>query len=409
MKYILQLVIISICYFGYVKISNVPIPAIVLSFAVFYSFLKLLLQKTIKVNKILFFLTLVIIIFFIVDCFVNEKIVYRYLERNAYYFLFCLILFRIDRELSFKLANFYLIIICISLFIGSLQALNIEMFWLLREPFGYGGDETVKFQIENRLKAPGLAFYAVQLSYQTTAALLAAIYLYINGVYSKKQFQVCSLFLLFASSLIGITSSVVCIAVVLFANYLVVQKSKYKIRTLFWICLLTLILLVFTNAGSRIMNPDSSMLSRLVFAYIGLLVLFKHPFGVSLIDIYDAKQAALEQMGPSNLIGFADYILKTSFHNTFINIGVDLGLIGMSLAMLCFLIIPRASLRQIGTERKEHATLYRLFFLGYLVQITTHNASIFYGDLYLAFILVLILSSTGVSSKRMFKVAHKTD
>ena len=82
---------------------------------------------------------------------------------------------------SVRQANIALVIIAIivsiSCIFAVLQAFNVELFWDLRMMLGTADRAIVMEQLVNRVKAPGLAYFAVPLSYQISAIFPFVIYL----------------------------------------------------------------------------------------------------------------------------------------------------------------------------------------------------------------------------------------
>ena len=390
MTFMFYLLIVSVCYFGYVDVFSISVPFIVACLALIPALINRLNQP-LRLNKLTIFYLSIIVVYISIDSVVNGDFSSRYLRANLHIFLFAFVYWGIDKELSLKLTRFFIALVFISLSAGTLQTLGSEWLWEARETLGFGEDPTIQHQIENRLKAPGLAYFSVQLSYQTTAAVLAAIYLLTNNVLSENKFFWILIFLCLTSAIIGMVSSTICILIVLVGFYLLKRVDHQTIKLQLLAIPAILFLFFVTDTGSRLIHPDSSILSRLVFGYIGLLILLENPFGVSTSNLIVEKQKALEKLGDTTLIGYSDYILHTSFHNTFINIAVDLGLLGLLIAVSGYFIFIFNKLDVAVNGRDFIKLPYTLFFVGYLVQISSHNASIFYGDLYIALILMLIL------------------
>ena len=104
------------------------------------------------------------------------------------------------------------------------------------------------------------------------------------------------------------------------------------------------------------------------------------------------KQLILDEKAFSHWVEYDKHILITNFHNTFINIAVDAGLIGLALIILFYLYLLKFKVNYEVVFLSKKISFFSCFFIAYLFQIILHNASIFYGDCFIMIVLVLVIS-----------------
>ena len=394
---------ISLTYLGYVKIASLPISAYIGFLCCLFG-IQSLTSTNLKSHKILIAFLVYIISLVIYQSVLNEKFVYQYFMANIQCLVIIFIILGIGQNTSRRLLKTYLYLVNISLFFGIMQTLGVSIFWDLRQLTGYGGDNMVEYQLVGRLKSPGLSFYSVQLSYQVTASILCLAYLKMINAIENSAFIFNLFFIFVGTAVIGISSSFVAISIFIVLYYSrSLLKPKYYIY--FFLALFVIILTFILLPGAqRLLQPDSSMISRIIFVAIGLIVIKNNLLGVPIDDLLAAKTVALQELGQIEIISFADYILKTSFHNTFINITTDTGLFGLvitiMLSVYIYKLTQKISLRHRLLTKQPTKSIFKIFIFAYIFQIITHNASIFYGDLYVFFVIALILKH----SQARFKV-----
>ena len=92
-----------------------------------------------------------------------------------------------------------------------------------------------------------------------------------------------------------------------------------------------------------------------------------------------------------------EYILETSFHNSFINVGVEIGLIG--LLIYVFIYFKNIGLIQNLLITKSQKTAVFLIILVYSIQFITHNSGPYTGDPYYWIALAIYIGGLKNKSK----------
>ena len=176
--------------------------------------------------------------------------------------------------------------------VAILQSTNIDIFWQMREVLGYGGDRAVRAQIESRERIPGMAFYAITLSYQLLVALsLGVFYL----VYSRHDMygnleprnvsvEVYIMWIILAVSigllLSGARSSYPALLMLFFVS------GRYKISKVLIFFIIILFALYNQGIYDRIVNPDLG--GRYLANITAINVLIDKPFGLGGVAYVDA-------------------------------------------------------------------------------------------------------------------------
>ena len=278
-----------------------------------------------------------------------------------------------------KIIIFYL---SFSSFIAFFQSLNFDFSWNIRSFLPSIQDMAVSYQIENRIRPAGLSYYSVQLSYQLLIGLISVDIASIkNRFFKKHKFKFFTFILL--GGLFGANLSLILASLIYFALRFTLSSRKISLVGILTIAAL-LVLIIISPTLDRLIFIDASSLSRITFLYIGLNILFMYPFGVSYDEIYEIKSSFIFNMDSNNL-PMADKLLETSFHNSFLSIGIETGIIGMILYILFYLYLLIFYFKGFVSKKNYLEQIYLIGFCGnfaYLAQLISHNAGPLHSDPY---------------------------
>jgi hypothetical protein len=128
---------------------------------------------------------------------------------------------------------------------------------------------------------------------------------------------------------------------------------------------------------------DSSILSRVTFMIVGILLISSNPFGIPRNDMFNEKLNVVNDLFGIGSLPMLEHILDTSFHNTFINLGVQLGWVGLIIYFLIYSIMIFDYYKEIKNNSiliSKLGSIGLAFMIGYLFQCFTHNAGPFHAE-----------------------------
>lgn len=221
------------------------------------------------------------------------------------------------------------------------------------------------------------------IGYANTAAVFCGIGI-ILGIFFRQKYKdyqfvhsVCIVLnviaLMLTFSRLGIACFVIAIMIILCFRH----KTA---RVTFLIgCVLSLILIIVLFLVGKVgLIIGSTLASRLIYYYDGLLLLFKNPFGIGVYG-WEEKQYLAQT---------ADYYVKY-IHNGYLQIALDGGI----LALLGFLSIICYGLLGVHRKFKECNDSFYVYLIGILVLILLHSfVDIDMSYTALLFILGIVLS-----------------
>ena len=325
--------------------------------ALFFSILLVLINFSFSWNLILSWIWIIIILVY-----------FKGISENGYFLFF---------------KKVYFTVVLLSLCVAILQSFQIDFFWDIRNFFPTIDDKTVLQQIEMRTAPPGLAYYNVQLSNQVSS-LLVFYNLLISKNSNPNKGLFFNSFLMIGSFLTLISSSFVLAALIITFRYLFYSKSKIKY----------LGFVIFPFIGIYLFSIfflDPTKLSRVSFLYVGLLILIANPYGVPFSEQYNEKVKVI-----SELVGnlpMLDALYETSFHNTFINIGVQVGLIGLIVYVWIYYYNIYRLREVLFVNINRQKLLISVIMICYLIQFVTHNSGPYTGDPYYWMVFGAILGN----------------
>ena len=200
--------------------------------------------------------------------------------------------------------------------IAIFQSIGVDYAWSLRELLGYRGDGSVEIMIRDRLRIPGMSFYAITLSYQLLVALSLygiAINYYQTGVnqcirsYGLNGKEI---FILAAISiglfLSGSRSSYPVFILLFFVASHHINISATIKRIGVFAGVLLLVLVINDDLYSRFSSIGFGGAGRVHTNILALHMIFEYPFGIGttsysnivseLFNKYDFDGYSLEQM-----------------------------------------------------------------------------------------------------------------
>lgn len=362
---LLCIISISYCFFGYHNfLYGLSIGIYFLFFQFFITFV-LILNKVHFTPKVIFQILTVLLLISLNDFILNESfnlfIFKNYISAVLIFssFYFYTRHFIYSKFLVYALIGF----VFTSFSVAILQTLDVDMFWEIRNFLPNLQDPVIKYQITNRLKSPGLAYYSVNLSYQLFM-MIVLFNFYVKNIKIKNYFNS---FTFLGSIFIGTFSITFGFIIVYLIN-----KSKF----LFLLCILIALPLVIYFSYTTDFFFSNTKLSRLTFFIIGLSLFFAHPFGSSK---YLVEQGKLQYSEIYSSLPFSSDILNMGFHNAFLSQLIYSGIQGFLLfVILLYLIFRYLSKSNYILHNKN---LFLLLFVVFtLVQSLTHNSSPLTGD-----------------------------
>lgn len=294
--------------------------------------------------------------------FINPK---GYMLLAFQMFLYPILVFNVFYDLFKNISlNYIRFFVGTSIFVLLLQFLSIDFFWRIPE-FLQGIEYTNIFSNSQRLKPSGLSLYSVQFSY--FGFLFGVIIYYFSTDDNKFEFLFLKIMLFIAAIVSENLSLIFSLIFLYFKNINLKNIIKYVIS-------LSPFSIFFID---RLLSPDASILSRFLFLGVAWDLIFRHPFGLSLDNLTHEKEVSILNIGFDNVEVLA--ILDTSFHNTFLNIAVLLGLIfGIFYIVLLYLMGTRFFPRN------------KKVLLAYLFLCFFHNAGPLTRDYYFWLILAFV-------------------
>lgn len=372
---------ISYCYLGYVDVLGPFSLGVISVFFLFLIFISLQIQNPrMPIPSIFLILTLICMVCIWLDLVINNEFrlnaVQQFLTPIALFFCSLGIIYYLNFTKFYLL--FFVSLILFSSLIALLQGLDINLAWDLRYAFPASTDIAVENQLRLKEKPSGLSFYAVQLGYQLASA--GCLLLIINGLYKTNRIQkfvkYSFIFLLAAAAIGKNLSSMLSLIVMLFIFFNTQGSLKIRSNHLI-IGLLLIIGLTFSPIWERIVDIDASMLSRITFFIVGIILLANNPFGVPITDTYEAKLEVVNGLFGAGTFSLLEYILETSFHNSFLNVGVQLGWLGFSLYIFLYLKMMHTYYSFYKKNSKKISIMGSVgfaFLFGYGIQCITHNS-----------------------------------
>lgn len=345
------------------------------------------------INEHVVYVACAVLFAFIIDLASPEHDVGRSILYSLGLFLFFLLLFSQPFSLQ-RFARCYVFFFCVSSLIAIFQSNGYDWAWEARNFFGVPTDAVVLDQFLNREKASGLAYNAIQFSYQ---ALVATVFVY--TIFSRERF----LTLIFLGViLLGILSTGSLSLVFLFlimaacAYWPVVKRYVVLFLPAIWI------FAIESPVLARAVNlfEDSGFTSRLSLLKIGVAMISNLPlFGYSLPEIERLKSVLAQEYEAS------DWVASISFHNSWLTTLLENGWLMLVAYLYVFFITFKLSVRlshsianvnRLNCHCKISHLSYRLLPIGllaYFLKTSFHNAGIQTGDVYGWMLIAFVISS----------------
>jgi len=407
---------VSYSYFGYVDVIG-PYSLGIISVGCLSLVLGFLQLATRQVSLHKVFILVLVIGFLLIwlDALINGYLSMRVVKQFVTPVVVFFCAYGISRFLNFTISFLYFFsgVIVVSCLVAVLQGLNIDMGWDLRYAFPVSDDKMVEYQLANKLKPAGLAFYAVQLGYQMVLGCL--LILAVNSVderdVSKRLVTFGLSSILIAAAVGSNLSALVSVLITVYFYFRSQRKFKFRIKSVV-IVVLTLTMVLISPIGERILTIDASMLSRVTYTVVGAILIFNNPFGVEIAHVYEKKLEVVNQLGAGNFTMLED-ILDMGFHNSFLNVGVQLGWLGILLYIFFYFYLVRHYFSLIKNKSAIQSKLGSVGFasmLGYFIQVITHNAGPFNLDIYFWIgngLLLGLISKTRHKSLISIKEGHR--
>ena len=98
----------------------------------------------------------------------------------------------------------------------------------------------------------------------------------------------------------------------------------------------------------------------------------------------------------SNYKGY-ELVGHVSSHNSFLNVGISTGVLGLSMSLAVYGYLLRLMIRRFKKARNRYYLYFYAssisFFVGYFFQSSSHNGGLFSGDIIAWLVIGLILTS----------------
>jgi hypothetical protein len=290
------------------------------------------------------------------------------------------------------------IIVSISCVVAFLQALDIDYFWNLRMMYG-APSLGVRQQLIDKVRAVGLAYYVVPLSYQISAIFPFVIYL---AFISRARALIVILGICIVLGALGAKSLSSFLAILV--SYIIFIKLNHllSLKKMFGFIMILLFLVIgvsyFNDFASRITEPEFCSVSRIPSTLIGTEILSTHPFGVesrdelvNLVHYYKTDYSIL-------LDGTrARTLLRRGFHNCMLTAGITYGWAILIVYIWLYLYIFWFAYKAMKNSAIGSADYYFYsgaiaYFCAYIIQSSTHSTGLTTGDPYDWIIIGIILA-----------------
>jgi hypothetical protein len=363
-------------FLSYYRIGFFP-PSNYIAILIVYIFiLKMLISRDIlfKNFQIIYytiFISLIVALTMAIGGSLFSEIAYRLMKSFGTGLILSMTAFYITITYGIKSASKPLLIFAtLTSIVGILQSLDVNFAWSLRESMGYSEDYTVKYQIQNRLRIPGLAFYSTTLSYQLLVAfslLMINMKYNINYVFAKISINYIIIILIYSAIILSGGRSVFPVLILLL--YVIYSENKGWNRSLLLILILGSTFLFF-YLNNELFNRLTSIGigGRFASIYNGFQLLLFEPFGIG-----------------NDTGRFKEIILSKSFnvtstflypHNHFISAGLKFGL----LPVFVYIAYNFALILRIYFALKSYRISIILAILLYQLNTFFHNGGMLLGE-----------------------------
>lgn len=380
---------VSYCYLGYVDVigsfSLGIISVFMLSLLFGYS---QIFARKFFLHRIFILLLVVGFLCIFVDTIINQKIRLRTVQQFVTPLVIFFCAYSLICFLHFTKLYLYFIssLIILSCLVAIFQGLGVDTAWDLRYALPVSDDKMVEIQLSKKQKPAGLAFYAVQLGYQMILGVTVLLILHIiEEKKSLRRMIVFGIIIITSSAAIGLNLSGLIACLVTLLVYSSSQGNfKFSVRHIAILIFIPIIIYI-SPIGDRIFSPDASMLSRITFIIVGIILLFNNPFGVSTADLYIKKSETISQLFGIGNLPMLDDILDMGFHNSFLNIGIQLGWIGFLIYIYLYIYLVRYYFllsKEKNSLQSKLGSAGLAFMIGYFIQPITHNSGPLNLDIY---------------------------
>lgn len=266
-----------------------------------------------------------------------------------------------------------------------LQYIGLGFAWDLKKMLMFSVPEanTAKLLVDAKIRASGLVFNAVQLSYILCYFFCFTFLAKKYDIISERQYKVL-FFLVLASAFFSQTKSSILVLVTAYVLF-EFRMSVTRILSTFFLILISLftfyILIAYTNL--QLISLDSSAYSKPLSIFVGFLVFTDNLMGIPFVD-YHAVYVSQYYHLISDYLG-AELVLKYAPHNVLINISHYYGMLGLATFALSSWFLYSCALRYIYLPK-----VFLVMVLSILLVGQTHNAGFFVADHYYPLFISLI-------------------
>lgn len=383
------------------SLLNVLVSSSVLFFIVDYRKWKL-------ISKYDFYILCAVLFANVIDLATSEYYIKRSLFWSLGLFVFFLLIFA--RPFTLQIfARWYVYFFCVSSITAVSQSFGYDWAWETRSLFGMPTDLTVLDQIESREKAPGLAYNAIQFSYQSLMAILFVYFFFFRERILAQMF--------FGVILLGLISTGSLSLLFLFSTFYIYAYWQFFRWYIVFFIMVILISASQISVLTRVIifYEDSSFTSRLSLLEIAVAMIPNLPLlGYSLPEVERLRLFLAHEYGAS------DWVAYIPFHNSWLTILLENGWLMLVTYLYVFFIVLKISMRLYEcntmvnqtycTEKLIHLN-YRLLSFGvlaYILKTSLHNAGIQTGDVY-GWMLIALISSMYKHHKNEFPLFHSND
>ena len=134
---------------------------------------------------------------------------------------------------------------------------------------------------------------------------------------------------------------------------------------------------------SRFSEFDSDIYARISMIFAGIEIMNLFPFGIPLSELQDAKNSLITS--PSFFfLTRIDLLEQSSFHNSFLIIGTETGILGFMLYIIFYIALIFFYLYKYFSQGEVfyYSIVGICFNVAYLFQTIAHNAGPLNGDVY---------------------------
>jgi hypothetical protein len=293
-----------------------------------------------------------------------------------------------DEREACTFVRFVTICLVLSSLVALLQFGGVETAWRLRELLGVEEHSAVGGQILERWRVPGLAYFAIQLSYQlvTVIPIVGSVWLAAGtGRLSRRAYGLACATMALGLAATLTRSSIAAAAVGMVTVILLAVRRRRWLWLAMTAVAAVAIVGLFDLSERRGLSLDQLSADRLAHFVTALWIARDNPLGIGSLERF-SEYAVLYYAEIADLPG-AEAARRQTPHNQFLNVLISFGVPGL-IGLLWFYgelfrLLARVRRHAMPNGRlRAVASGLTGAFVAYLANASFHNPGPFSGDLF---------------------------